>query len=64
MHLLATPGLSPGARGQKLDKCTKWNVNKNKNVQRETYKYENRSRKLSIHKIRGPEEDNMNNGRE
>lgn len=51
-------------RGQKWEKGTKWNINKDKNVQRETYKYKSRNRKLSIHKIRGPEEDNMNNRRE
>lgn len=49
-------------RGQKREKDTKWNVNKNKNVQRETYKYESRRKLLYILKIRGPEEDNMNNG--
>lgn len=49
-------------RGKKWEKDTKLNVNKNKNVQRETYKYESRRKQLCIHKIRGPEEDNMNNG--
>lgn len=51
-------------RGQKWEKGTEWNVNKDQIVQREICKYQSQSRQFNIHKIKGPEEDNVNNGRE